>query len=91
VLSLDISVLEDRAAWLQNRLTSDNWEVSAMVQRAPDLLRYNTEDNLIPTLDYLPERLAMDDATVFKTVQKCPSILGLSIHDGFEPNWTIHR
>jgi hypothetical protein len=89
LLTLEISVLEDRAAWLQKRLAWDDWELSAMIQRFPALLACSAETNLKPTLDYLQERLLLDDATLSKTVKRGPSALGLSISDGLEPKLNL--
>jgi hypothetical protein len=46
-----------------------------------------------PTLDYLQERLLLDDATLSKTVKRFPSALGLSISDNLEPklDWLQKR
>merc|ERR1712194_760900 len=60
--------------------------------RCPPLFGCSVDTNLEPTLDWLQQRLDVDDVTVSKMIRRLPSILGMNI-DAMEPkiNWLQQR
>merc|ERR1719287_105118 len=56
-----------------------------MMRRWPNLCAYSVEDNLEPKLDWLQQRLHLDDAEMSKMIRIQPSLLGCSVEDSLEP------
>lgn len=91
--TLEISVLEERANWLKERLSLTDLEIQKMIERWPHVLTYNIEQKLQPTVDFFEKRLAMDNSTLSRTVKRHPALLGLSIEDNLGPkiSWLQNR
>ena len=51
----------------------------------PQLLSYNVDTNLEPTLNWLQQRLDLDDAALSKMIQRLPSLLGCNVDANLEP------
>mmetsp|Transcript_25088 Transcript_25088/g.37905 ORF Transcript_25088/g.37905 Transcript_25088/m.37905 type:complete len:433 (+) Transcript_25088:160-1458(+) len=70
--------LKERVNWLQQRLGLKEEELKKLLQNHPFILKYQSKENLEPTLTYLQDRLSLDDSELLRLVQRAPPILGLS-------------
>ena len=85
LLTLEISVLEERAIWLQKRLSLKDAELPKTVKKFPNLLGLSVEDSVEPKLNWLQQRLNVTDIQLGKIVTKDPTILARSIENSLEP------
>lgn len=85
LLTLKVPILEERANWLQERLSLKAAEIRKMILRFPNLLSYSIENNIEPTFNYYQARLRMNDAALLKSLKNHPHLLSLSIEENVEP------
>lgn len=95
ILTLDIGILDERAKWLKIRLSSTDNEIKKMIQSQPTILGRPSESDtgLASKIDYLQNRLLLENISVKKLIQRLPSILGMSISENMEPklDWLQQR
>lgn len=93
LLTLQISMLQERTNWLQKRLSLKDAEVKKLILQFPNVLSLTIENNIEPTLVFYQERLGINDATLAKTVKKFPNLVAYSINDNVEPklSWLQQR
>jgi hypothetical protein len=64
----------------------DDESLSKLVQTMPSALGMNAEENLEPKLEWLGERLVLDDASLSEFAQQCASvIICCNIENNLEP------
>ena len=95
ILTLDIGILDERANWLKIRLSSTDNEIKKMIQSQPTILSRTSESDtgIAPKIDYLQNRLLLDNISMKKLIQRLPCILGMSISENMEPklDWLQQR
>ena len=85
ILTLGKGVLEERAIWLQRRLSLTDNETAKITQNQPHILGRRSFTNLSPKIDYFQSRLLLDKNSLRKLVLRAPHILACSVEENIEP------
>mmetsp|Transcript_15884 Transcript_15884/g.23368 ORF Transcript_15884/g.23368 Transcript_15884/m.23368 type:complete len:374 (+) Transcript_15884:315-1436(+) len=75
---VNVSEMEDRADWLQQRLKLNNPDLKKIVQTWPLIFSYESHDNLEPKLQYLQSRLKLSDLQLTSLIRRYPHIFTMN-------------
>ena len=83
--SLDAATVEATSNALQSRLALSEAQLRKMVMSRPQVLGYNFESSMSPSLDALQSRLALSEAQLKRVVLLLPTVLGYSFESNISP------